>query len=80
VIINRPLSLNLYYGSGRYQVRHQYLTYDAQSLVADIGGYLGLLLGHSVLSFYDIARGIWRQQFTRATSQGQTGRGTSMKK
>ena len=28
----------------------QYVVYDADALVADIGGYLGLLLGHSIYS------------------------------
>ncbi len=32
------------------KVREQYYVYDGASLFADIGGYLGLLLGHSVYS------------------------------
>ena len=28
----------------------QYIVYDADALVADLGGYLGLLLGHSIYS------------------------------
>ena len=31
----------------------KYLTYDGNDFVADFGGYLGLLLGHSILTFYD---------------------------
>jgi hypothetical protein len=34
-------------------VKKQYLTYDSDCLIADVGGYLGLLLGHSLLTFYD---------------------------
>ena len=33
-----------------YIVRQEYLTYDMNSLIADVGGYLGLLLGYSLLS------------------------------
>ena len=29
--------------------------YDSRDLIADIGGYLGLLLGASILSMYDKA-------------------------
>ncbi len=45
--------------SGRYRERTYYYTYEWTSFVADVGGYLGLLLGHSVLSFYDIAKGYY---------------------
>ena len=40
--------------------RTQYVTYDSQNLIADIGGYLGLLLGQSLLSFYDSAKELWQ--------------------
>ncbi len=32
------------------------LLYGWSNFVADFGGYLGLLLGHSVLSFYDFGK------------------------
>jgi hypothetical protein len=35
----------LHYASGNYDVTQQYLIYDHDSLFADVGGYLGLLLG-----------------------------------
>jgi hypothetical protein len=35
----------LHYASGNYDVSEQYPIYDANSLFADVGGYLGLLLG-----------------------------------
>ena len=38
---------------GDYEEKKQYLTYDENCFVADFGGYLGLLLGHSVLTFYE---------------------------
>ena len=36
----------------------QYVTYDYDSFIADVGGYLGLLLGYSVLSLFQDAAGI----------------------
>jgi hypothetical protein len=36
-----------------FVVKKQYLTYDIDSLIADVGEYLGLILGHSMLTFYD---------------------------
>ncbi len=43
--------------TGRYEEKAQYYTYGWDSLIADIGGYLGLLLGHSVLSLALMATG-----------------------
>jgi hypothetical protein len=51
--------LEFYYGSSRYMARKQYLAYDVQNLIADIGGYLGMLLGHSMLSFYYATKALW---------------------
>jgi hypothetical protein len=34
----------------------QYLIYDHGSFVGDVGGFLGLLLGHSLRSMYMSAR------------------------
>ena len=30
----------------------QYVVYDHDSFIADVGGFLGLLLGHSIFSVY----------------------------
>jgi hypothetical protein len=43
------------YGSSRLALKEQYYTYSRMDLVSDIGGYLGLLLGHSVLSCFEQA-------------------------
>ena len=33
-----------------YEEREEYLIYDEWSFIADVGGYMGLLLGYSLLS------------------------------
>ena len=42
-----------YFPSTMYDERKQYLIYDKTHFIADFGGYLGLLLGSSLLSVYD---------------------------
>ena len=32
----------------------QFITYDENDLIADVGGYLGLLMGQSLLALYDL--------------------------
>ena len=36
----------------KHEVREHYRIYDTNSFIADIGGYLGLLLGHSLFGIY----------------------------
>ena len=48
------VQLSWHFDRGEYEEKKEYLTYDTNSFVADFGGYLGLLLGHSVLSFYRV--------------------------
>ena len=36
-----------------YLEEEQYLIYDFDSFIADVGGYMGLLLGSSFLSLFD---------------------------
>ena len=45
--------VEFFFGKDRFTKREQYYTYDYQNLWADFGGYLGLLLGYSLLGFYD---------------------------
>ena len=49
------MALEWEYMNSDYIVRQEYLTYDMNSLIADIGGYMGLLLGQSILGLYHIA-------------------------
>ena len=44
---------NFFYSSTVYDEQEQYLAYDTNTLFSDVGGTLGLLLGHSFLSCYD---------------------------
>ena len=36
-----------------YEKRKQYIIYDTDSFIADIGGYMGLLLGCSIMSVFN---------------------------
>ena len=40
-----------------YNVREEYIVYDTSNFIADVGGYLGLLMGHSILSIYYLSTG-----------------------
>ncbi len=52
--MNRRSELNLefFFKSGSYDVKEQYIIYDADSMFADIGGYMGLLLGDRSLKMF----------------------------
>ena len=52
----------------RYTEYIQYYTYDAKSFVADFGGFLGLLLGSSILTFYDLFKK-WSIALTSCTKK-----------
>ena len=53
VLTQDQAELSWHFDNGQYEEKKEYLTYDTNSFVADFGGYLGLLLGHSILTFYD---------------------------
>ncbi len=46
------LRVAYYYANPRHDIWTQYVTYDYDSFIADVGGYLGLLLGHSMFSLF----------------------------
>ncbi len=52
-VTKSTLELRWEYDQADFPVKKQYLTYDGNDFIADFGGYLGLLLGHSLLTFYD---------------------------
>jgi hypothetical protein len=51
--------LHLAYFGTDYVEKEEYLTYAFGDLVADFGGFLGLLLGYSLLSLYDMGSHIF---------------------
>ncbi len=51
----------LYYPSGRYVQKKYYYQYNWNDFFADVGGYLGLLLGESLLSFYDMMKSVGKR-------------------
>ena len=61
--IKNKMAIEWKYMNSDYIVRQEYLTYDINSLIADVGGYLGLLLGYSVLSIYQWLMGCIHKAF-----------------
>ena len=63
---NPTMKLFFEFEGGSYDVREEYIVYDTSNFIADVGGYLGLLMGHSILSIYYLSTGwlskmrIWR--------------------
>ena len=51
--IENYVVMQMYYPSDRFIIKEEYYTYDTSNLIAEFGGYLGLLLGYNVLGFYD---------------------------
>jgi hypothetical protein len=47
--------LQFFFASGKLILKEQYVIYNYNSMIADIGGYLGLLMGYSLLSVYEMA-------------------------
>ena len=47
------MTICLYYNQFEFPVIDHVYAYDHLHLIADFGGYLGLLLGYSILGFYD---------------------------
>ena len=45
-----------------FQGTRQYIVYDFNSFIADVGGYMGLLLGFSALSLYNEVENILKRQ------------------
>ena len=45
--------LNIFFAKDKFPLKEQFYIYGTTNLIADFGGYLGLLLGYSLLGFYD---------------------------
>ena len=54
--------LQLVYPRGEYDLVEEYYIYNWGSFIADVGGYLGLLLGSSALSMYHIITPLFIKQ------------------
>ena len=52
-ILDYELYLEFNILTGSHKEEEQYVIYDSNSFIADVGGFLGLLLGFSALSLYD---------------------------
>ena len=51
--ISESMVLKLFYNQYEVPVIEHVYAYDRWNLISDFGGYLGLLLGYSILAFYD---------------------------
>ena len=51
-----------------YKEEEQYLIYDTGSFIADVGGYMGLLLGCSLMSLYSEMEVFLKKLFCRPQS------------
>ena len=65
---NPRFTLELQFEDGSYHTTEEYIIYDTDSFIADIGGYLGLLLGHSILSIYSTLVGMLDKSKTCQTN------------
>ena len=50
--VGEEASIRLKYLHGEHELAEEYYLYDIDSFIPDVGGYLGLLLGYSLLSMY----------------------------
>ena len=48
------LIVSMHISSNNFYIEKDILIYDESNLIADLGGYLGLLLGVSVLNIYQM--------------------------
>ena len=56
----RTLHLYMYYVNSRYDEKEQYVIYDLNSFIADVGGFMGLLLGFRIQSMLEMIEGYWK--------------------
>ena len=62
---NGDLHLAFRIMDGSYEEREQYMIYDLDSFIADVGGFMGLLLGCSILSLYSELEAILGKRMCR---------------
>ena len=49
-----------------YREEEQYVIYDTDSFFADVGGYMGLLLGSSLFSLYNEIEALMKRLLCRS--------------
>ena len=57
VFLNNTFALYARILHSRHEISEHYYIYDVNSLIADIGGFLGLLLGQSLFGIYSLGEG-----------------------
>ena len=57
--------LAIFFAKDKFPVKEQFYVYDTPNLIADFGGYLGLLLGYSLLGFYDTLMDLFEKLFEK---------------
>ena len=55
----------IFFAKDKFSVKEQFYIYDTPNLIADFGGYLGLLLGYSLLGFYDTLMDFFEKMFEK---------------
>ena len=63
--------LDLFITDRSYEEKEQYIIYDTGSFIADVGGYMGLLLGFSLLSIYQEIEALLKRFFPIALFFGK---------
>ena len=69
-LVGRPGNFKKWYNSYLFQIITEQWFYDISNFVADFGGYMGLLLGASVITLYEQGKRIctsvailWREKY-----------------
>ena len=66
--------VSIFFAKDKFPVKEQFYIYDTPNLIADFGGYLGLLLGYSLLGFYDTLMDLCEKLFEKCNGRRQSGR------
>ena len=65
------MELNLIYSKSEITIAKDVVFYDGYDTIGDIGGYMGLLLGASLLSIYDSVSELLKSIFKKKRKEGQ---------
>ena len=73
-ILSDTVTYKFFYAQYEFPTREEVYTYDHLNLISDFGGYLGLLLGYSILRFYDIVISVAGNAMKKLNPKGQLAR------